>query len=231
MVDTQRLATGKLAVNHRHHGLGVGVLDVGRVGKVDIGVRRAVQQQNPAGGSVGIRLDDSTVVDRFGITSAGHDCGPAPPRRTSAAGTAADRQPRTLTSTTAAAMTRAAPSPTMMPLTGTREISTKPVTTVPTIAPAVSIPATCPTTVPVSLRLLSRSLVTIGVTAASSAPGTMMASPAVVTSKESLITPAPRTANGVAATATPETASSGPSANRGEIRSARRPPAQEPIAM
>jgi hypothetical protein len=63
----------------------------------------------------------------------------------------------------------------------------------PTIAPAVSIPATCPTTVPVSLRLLSRSLVTIGVTAASSAPGTMMASPAVIISKESLINA--RTAN------------------------------------
>ena len=37
----------------------------------------------------------------------------------------------------------------MIPLTGTREMSTKPVTTVPTMAPAVPIPDSWPTTVPV----------------------------------------------------------------------------------
>ena len=63
----------------------------------------------------------------------------------------------------------------MMPLTGSREISTKPVTTVPTMAPAVPIAESLPTTVPVSLRLVSRSLVTIGVTAARNVPGTMIA--------------------------------------------------------
>ena len=75
----------------------------------------------------------------------------------------------------AAATTSTAPSPTMMPLTGTREMSTKPVTTVPTMAPAVPIAESLPTTVPVSLRLVSRSLVTIGVTAARIVPGTMIA--------------------------------------------------------
>ena len=40
----------------------------------------------------------------------------------------------------AAATTSATPSPTMIPLIGTREIRTNPVTTVPTMAPAVPIP-------------------------------------------------------------------------------------------
>ena len=53
---------------------------------------------------------------------------PTPPSATSAAGTAAERQPRMRNSTATAATTRAIPRPTMIPLTGTREISTKPVT-------------------------------------------------------------------------------------------------------
>ena len=40
----------------------------------------------------------------------------------------------------------------MIPLTGTREMRTKPVTTVPTMAPAVPIPDNWPTTVPVSVE-------------------------------------------------------------------------------
>ena len=59
----------------------------------------------------------------------------------------------------------------MIVLTGTRQISTNPVTTVPAIAPTVPMPDSRPTTDPVSSRLVSRSLVTIGVTAASSAAG------------------------------------------------------------
>jgi hypothetical protein len=107
----------------------------------------------------------------------------------------------------------------MIPLTGTREISTKPVSTVPKIPPAVPIPDSCPTTVPVLARLRSRSLVTIGVTAASSAPGTMMDRAAVTISSVSEPA-APRTTNGVRATATPDTASNGPSARRGGSTSA-----------
>ena len=65
-----------------------------------------------------------------------------------------------------------------MPLTGTRETSTKPVRIVPTIAPTVPMPDSLPTTVPVSSRLVRSSLVTIGVTAESIAPGTRIVSDA-----------------------------------------------------
>src|SRR5215208_763971 len=157
----------------------------------------------------------------------------APPaRRTSTAGATADRQPRTRNSTAAAATTSATPSPTMMPLTGSLEINTKPVTTVPTMAPAVPIAESLPTIVPVSLRLVSRSLVTIGVTAARNVPGTMIANiETIISTAPRSNAPAARTANGVAATATPDTASNGPNARRGGITSANRPPAQEPIAI
>ncbi len=64
----------------------------------------------------------------------------------------------------------------MMPVTGTREMSTKPVITVPKIAPTVPMPESRPTTVPVSDSVVSISLMTIGVTADSSAPGTMIVS-------------------------------------------------------
>lgn len=59
-----------------------------------------------------------------------------------------------------------------MELTGSRETRTNPVRTVPTMAPKVPTPDSRPTTVPVSARLVSRSFVTNGVTAESSAPGT-----------------------------------------------------------
>ena len=65
-----------------------------------------------------------------------------------------------------------------MPLTGTRETSTKPVRIVPTIAPTVPMPDRRPTTVPVSSRLVRSSFVTIGVTAESIAPGTRIVSDA-----------------------------------------------------
>ena len=105
----------------------------------------------------------------------------------------------------------------MMPVTGTREMSTKPVTTVPTIAPTVAIPESRPTTVPVSSRVVSISLVTMGVTAASRAPGTTIVTAATITSKppDSSASPAARTTNGVAATATPDIDSSGAMVRRG----------------
>ncbi len=110
----------------------------------------------------------------------------------------------------------------------------KPVRTVPAMAPAVPIPDRRPTTVPVCSRLVSRSLVTIGVTAASSEPGTMMLSEDTrirISAQAAGSSPAARTAKGVSATATPDTASSGPIARSGEIRSATLPPDQDPTAM
>ena len=65
-----------------------------------------------------------------------------------------------------------------MPVTGTREMSTNPVTTVPKMAPTVPMPESRPTTVPVSLSVVSISLITIGVTADSRAPGITIVSPA-----------------------------------------------------
>ena len=120
----------------------------------------------------------------------------------------------------------------MIPVTGTRETSTNPVTTVPKIAPAVPRPESRPTTVPVSVRLVSISLTTIGVTAESSAPGTMIVSPATRNSRPPSWAPAVlRTRAGVTATATPETDSSGASTARGETRSAARPPIHAPSAI
>ena len=97
------------------------------------------------------------------------------------------------------------PSPTMIPLTGTREIRMKPVTTVPTIAPTVPMPDSRPTTRPVWSSELSRSLVTIGVIADRNVPGMTMPRPATTISRivPPSIDPAARTAGGVAATATP----------------------------
>ncbi len=91
----------------------------------------------------------------------------------------------------------------------------------PKIAPVVPMPESLPTTVPVCARLVSRSLVTIGVTAASSAPGTKIAAVATsISAAPPTVSAAPRTTNGVAATATPEMPSSGPRARRGSIVSA-----------
>ena len=99
--------------------------------------------------------------------------------------------------------------------------------TVPAIAPTVPVPDSRPTTVPVSARSVSRSLVTIGGTADSRAPGTRMASIAAsMAALDPAASPAPRTTKGVAATTTPETASRGPRARSGGDRVGR--PATRP---
>ena len=74
---------------------------------------------------------------------------------------------------------------------------------------------------------------TIGVIADRNVPGTTMPRPATTISRivPPSIEPAARTAGGVAATATPEMASSGPMSRRGGTASASRPPDQEPAAM
>ena len=124
------------------------------------------------------------------------------------------------------------PRPTRIPLTGTREMRTKPVTTVPTMAPTVPIPDRWPTTAPVWWRLVSRSLITTGVTADSSAPGTRTDSMAAKRRNPGLpVAAAPRTSVGVRATAAPEIPSSGPSSSRGSTRSATTPPAHVPAAI
>ena len=120
----------------------------------------------------------------------------------------------------------------MMPVTGTRETRTKPVTTVPTTAPTVPMPDSRPTTVPVSAMLDRRSLVTAGVTAESRAPGTKSDSPAASRSIDpSADSAASRTRNGVAATVTPDTISNGPISRRAGTRSASRPPHHDPVAI
>jgi hypothetical protein len=105
------------------------------------------------------------------------------------------------------------------------------VTTVPTIAPTVPMPDRRPTTVPVSSRLVRRSLMTIGVTADSSAAGTRMVSDATRDSSSGAVSATVRTTAGVTATATPDTPSNGASARLGSIRSAARPPLHAPIAI
>jgi len=106
------------------------------------------------------------------------------------------------------------------------------VTTVPAIDPAVAMPESRPTTVPVSSRLVSCSLVTIGVIAESSAPGTTMVTIAAGTTRvPAPVSAPPRTSSGVSATTTPEMPSSGPRVRRGGTRSAARPPAHEPSAI
>ena len=99
------------------------------------------------------------------------------------------------------------------------------------MAPAVPIPDSCPTTVPVRPRLVSRSFVTIGVTAASRVPGTMMASVATRTSSEPPRVAAPAPANGVTATATPEIAEQRAERPAGRNDVGHPAPAQEPRAM
>ena len=97
-----------------------------------------------------------------------------------------------------------------MAVTGSREIRTKPVSTVPAIAPAVPTPDSCPTTVPVSASLLSRSFVTIGVTADSSAPGTRMVTDAINIRAGGAHSATLRSSAGVNATTAPDTPSAGP---------------------
>ncbi len=124
----------------------------------------------------------STTTTQWYVVSASQPPGATviarPPATTPSSGPGEARRRPSRQARRAEPATSAAPSPTRMPLTGTREISTNPVTTVPTIAPTVPMPDSRPTTVPVSSRLVSSSLVTIGVTADSSAPGTRIVSDA-----------------------------------------------------
>ncbi len=118
-----------------------------------------------------------------------------------------------------------------MPLTGNRAMRTKPVRTVPTMAPTVPTPDSRPTTVPVSARLVRRSLVTIGVTAESSAPGTRMVRDAINRRSAGAHSAVVRSTAGVSATTAPDTPSEGPMSRRGLTWSAMRPPSQEPRAI
>ncbi len=118
-----------------------------------------------------------------------------------------------------------------MPLTGNRDTRTKPVRTVPTMAPTVPTPESRPTTVPVSARLVRRNLVAIGVTAESSAPGTRMVRAATSRSSTGAHSAVLRSTAGVSATTAPDTPRAGPMSRRGSTWSARRPPSQEPSAI
>lgn len=118
-----------------------------------------------------------------------------------------------------------------MPLTGRRDSSTKPVRTVPTIDPTVPTPDSRPTTVPVSARLVSRTFVTSGVTADSSAPGTRIVSAATRISSGLAHSATLRRTAGVRATTAPETPSAGARSRSGSTWSAMRPPSHEPSAI
>ena len=72
---------------------------------------------------------------------------------------------------------------------------------------------------------------TIGVTADSRAPGITIVSPATRKSSPGALSPVARTRNGVTATATPESASSGAIVRRGATTSAARPPYSAPSAI
>ena len=120
----------------------------------------------------------------------------------------------------------------MIHVTGTRDTSTNPVSTVPRIAPTVPTPDREPTTAPVSSSRRSLSLVTMGVTAESNQPGTMIAAAAATTRNAPPANEAEaRRRKGVAATTTPETPSRVPSRARPSRSSAHRPPTHEPPAM
>jgi hypothetical protein len=133
--------------------------------------------------------------------------------------------------TSAAPITSSAPRPIRMVLTGRRETRTNPVRTVPTMAPKVPTPDSRPTTVPVSARLVSRSFVTNGVTAESSAPGTRSVADATSRSSAGDRSAVVRSSSGVSATTTPDTPSAGPMSRCGSTWSAMCPPSQEPRAM
>ena len=99
------------------------------------------------------------------------------------------------------------------------------------MAPTVLSPESCPTTVPVWSSVVRRSLVTIGVTADSRAPGMRMVSEATMSSSGGAHSAAIRSAAGVSATTAPDPPKADPMSCRGSVRSDRRPPAQEPRAI
>ena len=179
VVGAQGLAGRVRRVGHRRDRADVGEHEQRRVVEVDVRVPQRVEDQRPAGLVGGVVDDQHAVVRRLGVAPAGRNGERQPSGRD-----AEERSPTTATGRAAASRrgrspaTRTAPRPTRMPLTGTRETSTKPVRTVPTIAPTVPMPDRRPTTVPVSSRFVSSSFVTIGVTAESIAPGTRIVSAA-----------------------------------------------------
>ena len=231
VVARQRLARRVGGVGQRGDRLHVVELQVLRVVEVDVGVADPVEQQQPTAVPLVVGHDLRAVVDGLLVAAARRDQRGQPTDEHDDGG-----------HTPAAAAVQHLDrdgghdeqdaEPDEDPADGTREMSTKPVSTVPTMAPAVPTPDSRPTTAPVSPRLVSWSLVTIGVTADSAAPATKMTSAATSsTGPVVAASPAARTTNGVSATTAPETASSGARVRRGATVSAARPPAHDPTAM
>src|SRR5689334_5959067 len=132
--------------------------------------------------------------------------------------------------------TSSTPVPRRMTLVGTRATSTNPVRNVARIAPSVLTPLNRPTTDPVSVRVDSTSLTTIGGTADSRAAGTNTVT--VATSRATgAASPGPavavdsRMAGVTTRTNAPPSTRSGPIIDLGESRSAAAPPDQAPTAI
>ena len=118
---------------------------------------------------------------------------------------------------------------------GSAATSTKPVTNVPTRAPAVPAAESPPTTEPVSAVETRRSFAAMGLTALSTAVGSTNA---VRASSTMAVGPPPATVGPRAVTIGTEASASappativGPSRRRGSTRSASRPPRALPRAM
>jgi len=119
--------------------------------------------------------------------------------------------------------------PTRITLLGRKATSTNPVANVAAIAPRVPMPDRRPTTEPVSVRLASCSLTTIGGTAESSAAGTTTAiaasSSTPPASAPASTAPVNRTSGSTATIRAPPPTMSGAISRRGSVRSAVVPPA------
>ena len=231
MVRLDRLPGGEARVDGRGQRPDVAELQVGRVLDVDVGVPQVVQDQAATG--VPVRGPTPTTAQWYAV-SASHPLGATPAPSPPTARTTPARCPRDgaePTSTRTPAPARRMPRPTMIQVTGTREMRTKPVRTVPRMAPVVPMPESRPTTDPVSARLASRSFVTIGVTADSSSPDD---------DRRSSGEEEERAAGGRARTAEHERGGRhdgarvprrGPSMPRESRSSAHRPPIQDPPAI
>jgi hypothetical protein len=122
-----------------------------------------------------------------------------------------------------------------MPLVGKTATSRKPVRKVAAMPPRVPMPDSRPTTEPVSARLASCSLTTMGGTADSSAAGittaTAASSSTLPASAPVSTDPAKRTSGRTATTRAPPATSNGAISRRGSVRSASAPPVHAPTAM
>jgi hypothetical protein len=122
-----------------------------------------------------------------------------------------------------------------MTLLGRTAMSRKPVTKVAAMPPRVPMPDSRPTTEPVSARLASCSLTTMGGTADSSAAGrttaTAASSRTAPASGPVSSEPVNRTSGSTAITSAPPATISGAMSRRGSVRSAAMPPVQAPRAM